>query len=49
MKIGNEVSDLLEVTSGVPLGSMLGALFIVFNDLPEQLIDVFFYLNLLVL
>ena len=45
VKINNEVSDLIEVTSGVPKGSILGPLFFIIFiiDLPEHLTEVICY------
>ena len=45
MNINNEVSDLIEVSSGVPQGSILGPLFtfIFINNLPEHLTEVICY------
>ena len=45
VKINNEVSDLIEVTSGVPQGSILGPLFFIIciNGLPEHLTEVICY------
>ena len=42
VEINNEVSDLIEVSSGVPQGSILGPLFFIFfiNALPEHLTEV---------
>ena len=45
LKINNEVSDLIEGTSGVPRGSVLGPLFFIIsiNDLPKHLTEVICY------
>ena len=45
VKINNEVSDLIEVTSGVPQGSILGSLFFIIfiNHLAEHLTKVICY------